>query len=243
MLIILLRFRFKAYLSLKIGSLVLTDLDQFACLEAGRVLDGTLPLSAYTPIDLSTGNPELEGVDLEDPYTCQGYVDLVLERAGARVAFGGYLEHRNLYRGNTSFQAGEEARDIHLGVDFWTDAGTRVTAPLEGRVHSFKNNAAKGDYGPTIILEHRYQGLVFYTLYGHLSVESLIGLYPGKQIEKGEVLGTLGTPDINVNYAPHLHFQLILDLQGKEGDYPGVCRKSELGFYQANCPDPNILFS
>jgi len=36
---------------------------------------------------------------------------------------------------------------------------------------------------------------------------------------------------------------LILDLQGMKGDYPGVCRVSELAFYQANCPDPNLLFS
>lgn len=216
--------------------------DNFSALSgAGPVLDASIPWAAYTPIDLSTANMELEGIDLGDPTACQGYIDLVLRRKSARVAYGGYLEQRNLYRGHAEFESGEEPRDIHLGVDFWAEAGTQVIAPLNGRVHSFRNNSVKGDYGPTIILTHETDKNTFHTLYGHLNLESLEGLYPGKQIGKGEVLGSLGTPDINVNYAPHLHFQLILDMEGKQGDYPGVCRASDLEFYKRNCPDP-LLF-
>ncbi len=205
------------------------------------VLDSSIPWADYTPLDLSTANQELEGLNLGDPAACQGYIDSVLRRNSARVAYGGYLEQRNLYRGNAGFETGEEPRDIHLGVDFWAEAGTRVQAPLKGRVHSFKNNAGKGDYGPTIILTHESGNYTFHTLYGHLSLESLKGIYPGKEIGKGEVLGSLGTPDINVNYAPHLHFQLILDMEGKQGDYPGVCRASEVEFYRINCPDPFLI--
>ena len=216
----------------------MADSDLFSYLKAGPVLDPAIPFGAYTPIDLSQENSELKRVDLGDPNACQAYIDSVTGRAGARVAWGGYLEKRNLYRGHRSFEGEGEPRDIHLGVDFWAPAGTRVVAPLSGKVHSFKNNAAIGDYGPTILLEHSIEGKIFYTLYGHLSVESLSGLYPGKQIGVGEVLATLGSPDINVNYAPHLHFQIILDLQGFRGDYPGVCRASELGYFKLNCPDP-----
>ncbi|WP_339838493.1 hypothetical protein [uncultured Maribacter sp.] len=61
---------------------------------------------------------------------------------------------------------------------------------------------------------------MFYTLYGHLSIDSLDGLFINKQFNAGEILGRLGTPNINVNYAPHLHFQIIRDLQGNMGDYP-----------------------
>ncbi|GGD57352.1 peptidoglycan DD-metalloendopeptidase family protein [Muriicola marianensis] len=208
---------------------------------AGPVMDASIPWEDYTPLDLSTANRELEGIDLGDPAACQGYIDLVLRRNSARIAYGGYLEQRNLYRGNAGFESGEEPRDIHLGIDFWAEAGTPVLAPLSGKVHSFKNNADKGDYGPTIILTHETGKNTFYTLYGHLSLESLEGLYPGKQIGKGEVLGSLGTPDINVNYAPHLHFQLILDMEGKQGDYPGVCMASDLEFYKRNCPDPFLI--
>lgn len=158
------------------------------------------------------------------------------------MAYGGYLEQRDLYSGNVNFALDEERRDVHLGVDFWAKAGTRVVAPLDGEVHSFKNNAVQGDYGPTIILRHELEGILFHSLYGHLSLESLDGLYVGKAFKKGEELATLGTPEVNVHYAPHLHFQLILDLQRKKGDYPGVCRASEVDFYSRNCPDPMLLF-
>lgn len=210
-------------------------------IHAGPALDASITIREYTPLDLSVDNKVLEGIDLTDPLACQEYIDSVLARENARVAYGGYLERRNLYSGNAAFSEGEERRDVHLGVDFWAVAGTAVLAPIDGEVHSFKNNGLKGDYGPTIILRHTIKGVVFHSLYGHLSFESLDGLYKGKPFKKGEVLATLGRPEVNVNYAPHLHFQLILDLQGMKGDYPGVCRVSELAFYQANCPDPNLL--
>ncbi|CAN0606544.1 unnamed protein product, partial [Ectocarpus sp. 12 AP-2014] len=98
-----------------------------------------------------------------------------------------------------------------------------------------------GDYGPTIILEHTLHHITFYTLYGHLSIESLIGLFKGKVFKAGETLAKLGTPDINVNYAPHLHFQIIKDLEGNEADYPGVCALENLQHYKFNCPNPNYL--
>jgi hypothetical protein len=46
---------------------------------------------------------------------------------------------------------------------------------------------------------------------------------------------------VNGNWPPHLHFQLIRDMQGKRGDYPGVVRADELAFYRDNCPDPMAL--
>jgi murein DD-endopeptidase MepM/ murein hydrolase activator NlpD len=220
-----------------------TLLESFIRLPPAVVLDTGIPLSAYTPLDLSVTNPELKGINLSDPTACQDYIDGVLAKHKAEVAFGGYLEKRNLYSGNANFAAGAERRDVHLGVDFWAVAGTKVVVPLAGEVHSFKNNAVQGDYGPTIILRHMLEGINFHSLYGHLSVESLEGLYVGKKFEKGEDLATLGTPQVNVNYAPHLHFQLILDIQGKKGDYPGVCKASEQAFYSENCPDPMLLIA
>lgn len=220
-----------------------TLLEALSNLKPTRVLDTSIPPALYTPLDLSVTNTELKCITLSEPNDCQKYIDEVLVRNKAKVAYGGYLETRNLYSGNVIFSADEERRDVHLGVDFWATAGTRVVVPLGGEVHSFQNNAVQGDYGPTIILQHTLEGIVFHSLYGHLSLESLDGLYEGKQFRKGEVLATLGTPEENVNYAPHLHFQLIIDLQGKKGDYSGVCRASELDFYTQNCPDPGVLFS
>ncbi len=218
-----------------------TILEVLGDLPSTLVLDTAIPLALYTPVDLSVSNRELDGVVLWEPDACQKYIDKILDQNKAKVAYGGYLEQRNLYSGNANFAADEERRDVHLGVDFWAMAGTRVVTPLDGEVHSFQNNAVQGDYGPTIILRHELEGILFHSLYGHLSLESLNGLYVGKEFRKGEVLATLGTAEVNVHYAPHLHFQLIIDMQGKRGDYPGVCRVSEVDFYTQNCPDPMLL--
>ncbi len=204
------------------------------------ILDDAIPFSRYVPIDLSGSNNQLTAIDISKPLECQNYIDNILKVTNGQIAFGGYLEKRNLYKSAKRFSEGE-VRDIHLGVDFWCEAGTAVLVPLDGKVHSFQNNADLGNYGPTIILEHFIEGHTLYSLYGHLSLESLKDLYKGKGFVKGEVLATLGETAINVNYAPHLHFQLILDLGDFNGDYPGVCSKNELGFYKKNCPDPNLL--
>lgn len=206
------------------------------------ILDREIPIRKYIPLDLSVFNIELVTLDIGNPSVCQDYIDKVINNGASSVAYGGYLERRNLYSKSPGFVVkGEEERNIHLGMDFWAKAGTKVIAPLEGVVHSFKNNAVSGDYGPTIILEHVLNGIQFYTLYGHLSIESLQGLHKNKEFKAGEVLATLGDTPINVNYAPHLHFQFIKELGDFKGDYPGVCAQKDLHTYQKNCPDPNLL--
>lgn len=210
--------------------------------EPIAIVDASIPFEKYTSLDLSVTNPDITGIDIGNPETCQTYIDSVLASNGAHVAFGGYLEQRSLYSNNPNFNLdGTAIRNIHLGVDFWTKSGTKVLAPLEGVVHSFKNNAMTGDYGPTIVLQHVVQDIPFYALYGHLSLTSLDGLFIGKQFQKGHVIGTLGTPDINVNYAPHLHFQIIQDIGMYKGDYPGVCTTKDLEYYKENCPNPLLL--
>lgn len=206
------------------------------------ILDATIPVHNYVPLDLSKNNRELIDLDITDYSVCQDYIDKVLKDNNGSIAYGGYLEQRNLYSDKDGFTSNNRPiRDIHLGIDFWCIAGTKVIVPIDGTVHSFKNNNTIGDYGPTIILKHVLNNTSFYSLYGHLSEDSLAGLEKGKEFKAGNQLAVLGTPEINVNYAPHLHFQIIYDLEGNEGDYPGVCAKADLHHYKENCPDPNIL--
>jgi len=112
---------------------------------------------------------------------------------------------------------------------------------LDGKIHSFQNNTALGDYGLSIILEHHLQNHTFFTLYGHLSLESLDNKKVGDIVKQGQKIASLGLPPINGDYAPHLHFQIIIDIQNKKGDYPGVCSHKDLNFYAENCPNPNLL--
>lgn len=197
----------------------------------------------YVSIDLSIYNKDLERIDVSSSKAFEGYINKYLAKNVAKVAFGGYNETRGIYRRSKHFnqQDPETERNIHLGLDVWCDVGTDVVAPLEGTIHSFKNNRNFGDYGPTIILEHKIEEITFYTLYGHLSEKSIEGLKIGQHFYAGDVVAKLGHSSVNGDYAPHLHFQIIKDMQGNVGDYPGVSNKNELRYFLQNCPNPNLL--
>jgi murein DD-endopeptidase MepM/ murein hydrolase activator NlpD len=107
-----------------------------------------------------------------------------------------------------------------------------VLAPVDGVVHSFANNAAHLDYGPTILLAHETtDGTPFFTLYGHLALESLDGLVPGQEIRKGTPFAWIGSADVNGGWPPHLHFQVITHLFGASGEFPGGARPSERSLF------------
>lgn len=193
-------------------------------------------------LDLSEHNRALDGFDPGDTAAFSAFIQSEINRQGARYAAGGYAENRTLYAMSPVFGTGEvEPRTLHLGIDLWLEAGTAIHAVLDGVVHSTQDNASFGDYGPTLILEHELEGERFFTLYGHLARPTLQRTQPGQRIERGELLGWLGAPHENVGWPPHLHFQVMRDLGGRSGDYPGVARPSEAAEWLANCPDPNLL--
>ncbi|MFT5970259.1 MAG: murein DD-endopeptidase MepM/ murein hydrolase activator NlpD [Flavobacteriales bacterium] len=181
----------------------------------------------------------------EQAYTAsiKSYVEAKLQEVNAKYAIGGYLENRqNLYSRSSHFDLEDDlSRSVHLGTDIWCPAGTPIYAPLEGTIHSFKNNNSYGNYGPTIILEHTVQEVTFFTLYGHLSLESLIGIKAGQKIISGQQIATLGQVAENVGWPPHLHFQLITDMQNMNGDYPGVASTLDIDKWKGYCLDPNLI--
>ncbi len=192
-------------------------------------------------MDFTASNGELNDEILKDTYLFSQYIKNKLETAGATYGVGGYNEHRTIYSRSAVFDAVEEPRRWHLGLDIWGHEGTPVHAPLEGVVHSFAFNNAFGDYGATLILEHQVAGILFHTLYGHLSLHSIEDKREGQTVEKGEWIASFGKPEENGQWPPHLHFQIILDMGGGKGDYPGVCSLSDRDAYLLNCPDPYFL--
>ncbi|WP_264550946.1 peptidoglycan DD-metalloendopeptidase family protein [Flavobacterium sp. N2038] len=207
-----------------------------------KVIDSSIDFSKYIPLDLSITNQELVKRNPENATEFEQFITDYLKKNNAEVAFGGYIEGRTLYKRSTIFRNNSvPERNIHIGLDLWTKAGTAILAPLDGKVHSFKNNIGLGDYGPTIILEHEIENERFYTLYGHLSLESIEDLVVGKFFKKGEQIATMGHAAVNGDYAPHVHFQIIQNIEDYIGDYPGVCNTNDLNFYIENCPDPNLL--
>jgi murein DD-endopeptidase MepM/ murein hydrolase activator NlpD len=208
-----------------------------------RVIDSEIELTDYTSIDLSTKNTALEKFDITDSTAFELHIKTYLKIKSANVAYGGYLEKRNIYKRSAYFnqESVEDERNIHLGIDLWCKVNTKVLAVLDGEIHSFKNNMNFGDYGPTIIIKHVVDNNEFYSLYGHLSLSSLNNLKVGKKVLQGQILGYVGDANVNGDYAPHLHFQLIKDVQNNRGDYPGVSNIKLLKFYKENCPDPNLI--
>lgn len=192
-------------------------------------------------IDLSSTNSDLITNNVSDNESLHRYIQSKINVKGAIWAKGGYAENRDLYSQHTHFQDIDEARSLHLGVDIWANEDTAIFAPIAGRIHSFQNNKAKGDYGPTIILEHKLPQLTFYTLYGHLSLASIQNLTIGQTIQAGQKIANLGNETINGGWVPHLHFQIILNIGCYVGDYPGVCKKSHANYYLKNCRNPSIL--
>ena len=224
----------------------------------------------YLLLDFSANNPDLAPerqpkIDLTNTAHFTEYVFGKLRDAGVKIGVGGYNEHRAIYHRSAHFSNAETLRDeppcdeppcdgppcdgppcdgprqIHLGIDFWTNAGTPVFAPLDGVVHSFQDNKGFGDYGPTIILEHATETGLLYSLYGHLSQTSLTGLYEGMPVKAGEQLAEIGPYPENGDWPPHLHFQLMTDMLGLRGDFPGVCSLADRTRYLAICPNPNTL--
>jgi len=211
-------------------------------IENVKVIDATIDYKQYIPLNLSITNEDLKNLKLDSATDFENYIENYLAKHNAKVAYGGYFEIRNLYKRSSIFNdSSVDERNIHIGLDLWIKAGTPVLAAVDGIIHSFNNNIGVGDYGPTIILEHIIDKLKFYTLYGHLAVNSIAEIKVGTVVTKGQQIATLGDASVNGDYAPHLHFQIIRELQNSSGDYPGVCSSKDQEYYLQNCPDPNIL--
>lgn len=207
------------------------------------VLGDAYAVEDYLHLDLSAQNPDFTNRDVTSYEGLDAYIQEVLASHHAKVGYGGYAEDRIFYRQSSLFNDGKtEPRCIHLGVDLWQAAGTPVYAPLAARVHSFGYNDGVLDYGGTIILQHKLAELTFFTLYGHLSKASLNGLTRGKAISKGEQFAAFGERHENGGWVPHLHFQVMRDMQGSAGDYPGVATRAEAPSYLENCPNPMVFF-
>ena len=209
--------------------------------EIGKVVDFDPIVDRLFPFDFSAENSELHTEIIEDTVRFSNWVSGKLQSSRSRYGIGGYMEHRTIYARSEHFDTEDEPRRLHLGVDIWGDARTPVFCPIAGQVHSFRDNDHHGDYGPTIILKHNLDGLELFSLYGHLSRKYLEGLREGDSVQMGKQLGAFGNADENGHWPPHLHFQLMFDMEGWWGDYPGVGKFSEKAKWLGNIPDPELI--
>lgn len=207
---------------------------------ADIIPDSFLETTPYI-FDFTEKNLEFASIDLNDAEAFSNYITGTIAKNGCKYGMGGYGENRILYRRSSLFASEAEPRSIHLGIDLWLPVGTPIFASLEAKIHSFQDNHAFGDYGGTIILEHNIDGVSFFTLYGHMSRASLKGLRVGQKIESGQQIASVGDYEENGNWPSHLHFEIICDLLGKRGDFPGVASVAQKDYYLTLCPDPALI--
>jgi len=206
-------------------------------------------------MDFTKNNQEISEELVNDTQRFANYINKKLQLANGKFGIGGYNEYRELYSRSRVFdpEPGEEPRRLHLGTDIWGKHYTAVMSPCDGIVHSFAFNNRFGDYGATLVLSHNIEDVSFHTLYGHMSLNSIKNLREGEHVRRGDVIGEFGIPMENGQWPPHLHFQVVVDMEvptlpggrqgaiGRKGDYPGVCSLSEKERFLNNCPDPDLI--
>jgi 4-aminobutyrate aminotransferase-like enzyme/Ser/Thr protein kinase RdoA (MazF antagonist) len=214
--------------------------------SAASILDADLRAAPCVVFDLSVGSTLLgakpggaNNPDVRERFFAE------MKRARAAFGVGRYDEPRLVYTFplfGASSKPTDERRTVHLGMDLFVQPGTSLRAPLDGVVHLTANNVAPLDYGPVVILRHEIEGgAEFFTLYGHLSKDSLINLKASQRLGRGEEFARVGTPDENGGWTPHVHFQIILDLLELGADFPGVAYASQRAVWTSLSPDPNLL--
>ena len=170
---------------------------------------------------------------------------------------------------------------FHEGVDIAATARDRkgvatdpVYAVAEGRVAFVNSVAGNSSYGKYVILEHPDPSLgliarrdgssvpaVVYTLYGHLA-DIRFGIRPGRTVQPGEEIGTLGNTSSTQPPIPrdraHLHWEIGLLLNSRYelkhraeklspdfGNYHGhnLFAIDALDFYAAHSRDPGLTMA
>ncbi|HXN93752.1 MAG TPA: aminotransferase class III-fold pyridoxal phosphate-dependent enzyme [Candidatus Acidoferrales bacterium] len=214
--------------------------------SAASILDVDVRTAQSIVFDLSAGSTFL-GADpgaAETPALTEKIFH-AMKCAGASVGVGRYDEPRLLYTSPLFGASGnptDERRTIHLGMDLFVEPGAPLSAPLDGVVYIVANNSAPLDYGPLVTLRHETNdGEEFFTLYGHLSKDSLVSLEAGQRVARGQPFARVGSTEENGGWTPHVHFQIILDLLELGADFPGVASASQRSVWTSLSPDPNLL--
>ena len=216
--------------------------------SAASILEADTRTAPSVVFDLSVGSTFLRAKPgrANDP-EAREKLSAEMKRAGAALGVGRYDEPRLVYTSalfGASNNPTDERRTIHLGIDLFVEAGTRLRAPLEGVVEIAANDVAPLDYGPVVILRHETSGgEKFFTLYGHLTKQTLAGLKSGQRVGRGEEFARVGATDENGGWIPHVHFQIILDLMDLGADFPGVAYASQRAVWTSLSPDPNLLLA
>ena len=108
----------------------------------------------------------------------------------------------------TRFHEGIDIRPLHR--DPHGEPLDEVRAIADGKVVHVNPVAGYSNYGKYIVIEHRWGGSNYYSLYGHLSE---IAVQPGDIVKRGQHIAVMGYTGTGLNRErAHLHLELNLML-------------------------------
>jgi murein DD-endopeptidase MepM/ murein hydrolase activator NlpD len=131
----------------------------------------------------------------------------VLDTSGLLVPVQGVSANK---LSDTFTQARAGGARVHDAVDITAPRGTPVLAAAGGTIEKlFQSN----DGGNTIYVRSPDRGTIHY--YAHLDSYAQ-GLHDGQRVQRGQVLGTVGSTGNAAETAPHLHFAIIQTTPGAQ---------------------------
>lgn len=220
-------------------------------IEFQSIVDVDLKKDPLCILDTSVSSPDVGSII--EPYDPnRALVDLfrIIEDRKCVAGIGKYDEYRLIYRNDDFIDATGHRRTLHIGLDVFMPATSRIYAPLDGEVYGIANNDAPLDYGGTVILQHQLPAdmtdddgktVYFYTLYGHLSPASFSHLRRGESVKAGQCIAAMGDIHENGNWPPHVHFEVITDMLGEVDTFVGVGSHAHKEVWRSLCPDPNVI--
>jgi murein DD-endopeptidase MepM/ murein hydrolase activator NlpD len=149
---------------------------------------------------------------------------------------GRYDEVRSIY----TTELFSDGRTIHVGLDLGGPIGTPVYSFFNGEIYASGFNPLPGDYGHTIVTQHRIDGHDVWALFGHLDSKSTTVWRAGDKIETGQLIGRFGSKDENGGWPPHVHVQLSL-IKPEGHDLPGVVHPKDRDWALSVFPDPRLI--
>ena len=106
----------------------------------------------------------------------------------------------------TRFHEGIDIRPVHRDAN--GEPLDEVRAITDGKVVHANLVPDYSNYGKYIVIEHRWDGSSYYSLYGHLSS---IRVHPGDSVKRGQPIAIMGYTGVGINRErAHLHLELDL---------------------------------
>jgi len=106
----------------------------------------------------------------------------------------------------TRFHEGIDIRSVHRDPN--GEPLDEVRAIADGEVVHVSLVPGYSNYGKYVVIEHRWDGSSYYSLYGHLSS---IAVQPGDRVTRGQRIAVMGYTGTGINRErAHLHLELCL---------------------------------